>query len=190
MEGLEMLIRLLILLGLSSPAFAAGPDMTSVLGAVFLDGLIAAVSAIAVLAIGVVMANYGSKALVSFVSRMSGTEQVLVKNEGFWDKDVYQEAMESLAEFKRKGGRLDRESQAEYDKWLLTKVLDRREVVKGYGIHGREAVDAYHEEKREKPWKYFDRIAKEDKEAEKAAESHRIPTKRDWDHVQKEWDGD
>jgi hypothetical protein len=94
---------------------------------------------------------------------MSGAEQVLVKNEGFWDKDVYEEAMESLAEFKRKGGRLDRESQAEYDKYLFNKVLGDREKRRRVGDATEDYLVGREEGEREKPWHTFQRWDREER---------------------------
>jgi hypothetical protein len=95
-------------------------NFTPIIHAVVFDGLILAVLAIAALAVVYVTAKYGSISIVSFVSRMVGNEQVLVGKDGkygYWDRDVYDQAMRDLNAYRHSGGRLDRESQEALDSW-------------------------------------------------------------------------
>ena len=114
-----MPILFLLLLGASSQAFAAAPSFVPILGAVVFQGLIVAVLAVAILGLALVMAKRGSKALLSFIGRVTGSEQVNVRGYGAWDKDVYDEAMRDLHRHYRAGGIMDRESRAELAHWQL-----------------------------------------------------------------------
>lgn len=64
-------ILLLSLLSVS-PAFAAGPDFTTLTAGVDFSTLIAATMAIAVLAVGYTIAKSGAAGIVSFIRRMAG----------------------------------------------------------------------------------------------------------------------
>jgi len=93
------------------------PNFNSLLASVVFDGLIVAVLAVAVLAIGFVLSKAGSASLVRFISSVAGAEQVKVRDLGYWDKDVYESAMRDLNRHKQAGGIMDSESREELKKW-------------------------------------------------------------------------
>lgn len=111
-------------------------NFASLLGAVVFDGLIVAVLAVAVLAIGFVLAKVGSEALVRFITSVAGCEQVQVGKHGYWDKDVYDSAMRDLNRHKQAGGIMDSESREELKKWQFEnpdEMKKRREFSDTFG---------------------------------------------------------
>lgn len=65
-----LLLSLLVLVG--APAFAAGPDFTTLTAGVDFGTVISATMAVAVLSVGFVLAKAGAAGIVRFISRMAG----------------------------------------------------------------------------------------------------------------------
>jgi len=65
-------VSVLLLSLLSVPAFAVGPDFTTLTAGVDFATLIAAIMAVAVLAVGYTIAKSGAAGIVSFIRRMAG----------------------------------------------------------------------------------------------------------------------
>lgn len=162
-------ILLLLLSSLISfPSWAAGPpDFSTVLSAMVINGLILAIMSVAVLAVGVVLAKAGANSFVRFISRIVGEDQVRVGKYGFFDKDVYEMVMGSLDRYKRDGGRFDRETQAEYNKWRFRKHLEAEDRQEAARLDADDLLVAAREEERITPWILFDFWRKEDEAQER-----------------------
>jgi hypothetical protein len=164
------LIKIIFGLLLPSVAWAAAPDFSSLLMSVVFDGLIAALLSVAVIGVGVSMAKSGAFSFISFIARVTGDGQIKVGRHGFWDREVYEAAMDSLDRFKRDGGKMDRETSLEYNRWRFKKSGDEYHRLKAMGERARQEVAEFLERDHIPSWKHYD-LWLDDRNAKEAYEA-------------------